>query len=96
MRESGADAGDFIGGYGDADAGAADGDAEVGLFGRDAITDGLSVIRIIHGVFGGGAAVVHGVSRGFEIFADDFFDGKAGVVGADDNARLGGRFGHER
>jgi len=53
---------------------------------------GLSVIRIVHGLFRPGTLVVDRISRRFKIFSNRFFDGESGVIGTNGDAAAGRRF----
>lgn len=94
MGERGANAGNFVGGDGNANARAANGDAQIRLLRNYAFGHGFAIVRIVHGFFGRRSEIAHDVAGTFQIFANDFFDGKSRMVGTDGDARLGGRCGH--
>jgi hypothetical protein len=87
MGQGGAHAGDSVGGDGNSDAGAADGDAGIGLLGSNAFAHNFSVIGVST-LFRRPSLVV-GIACCFEMLSNRFFDGESGVVRADDDARLG-------
>jgi hypothetical protein len=95
MGQSGADAGDFVGGDGDADAGAANDNADVRVFCGHSFAYSFAKAGVLHGLFRGRAPIVDSVSGRFEMLPDDFFDEESGVIGADGEARFGWRFAHE-
>jgi hypothetical protein len=95
MGQSGADAGDFVGGDGDADAGAANDNADVRVFCGHSFAYSFAKVGVVHRFFGGSSLVVDSVSGRFEMLPDDFFDGEACVIGTDSDARFGWRFAHE-
>ncbi len=95
MRHGRADAGDFVSGDGNANPGSADGDAQVRLFRDYMFADRFAVVRIIDRFFGGSSQVAYRVAQALQMFANDFLDGKSGVVGTDGNTRLGRSVAHE-
>ena len=83
--EGGADAGDFVGRDGHADAGAADEDAALTFTAHDRVGDGLGILRIITGVFGIGAVVLVSESSPVKMRHQSLFQGETAVVTADCN-----------
>ena len=72
-----------IGGDRDADTGAADKDAALGLAARDRTRERLCEIRIIHGLTTIGSEVKDLESQGFELGNEQNFEIVAGVIGSD-------------
>jgi hypothetical protein len=84
MAHSGADAGDFVGGNADADAGAADENAARSFSALERQAQQLRVIRIVVlRVRLVSAEIDHLVAGLSEISADLLLERKAGVVGTD-------------
>ena len=82
VTEAGADAVDFVGGDGGADAGAADKDAAVGFAALDGVADFAGEVRIIVGLGAiVGAEVDYDVALFFEVANDCFVKRIAAVIG---------------
>ena len=95
MRERRANAGNFVGRDGNANARAANGDAKIGVFRNHMFGHGFAIVGIVHGFFGGSPQIADYVACTLQMLANDFFDGKSGVIGTDGDARLGGYVAHE-
>ena len=80
----GADAGDFVGADGHADAGAADEDAALGASGGDVFGHFHGKVGIIHRVGGVGSFVDDLMAEREDVLADVVLEEIAGVVGADE------------
>jgi hypothetical protein len=87
LSDSGANAGHFVGGDGNPDAGAADHDTKIGLFRDHSFAYGFPIVGVVYGLSGPSSLVVDGVSGGFEVFPDRLFDGESCVIGTDGDAR---------
>ena len=90
VAEAGADAGYFVGGDAGADAAAADDDAAFGVPGGDGAGHGGGEVGVVVlRVEGVGAEVVDLMAGGGEPGFEGFFEGKAGVVGAEGDTHSG-------
>ena len=94
VGESGADAGDFVGGNGGADAAAADEDAALGFTAEHFGGKGLGEVGVVDGVSGIRSGVDWLITFGAEVFDEVLLESETGVVGSNGDFhgfRLAGR-----
>ena len=83
----GADASQFVGGDGAADAGTVEDDAKIGLAVGDRFTHRCSVVRVINGVLVARTKIESDMTEATQLVEDDGLGTKTAVIGANSDAQ---------